>query len=133
VSIPETNSNNINDLINGYYRPYLIDGALRTALSEEINKQEIDSIFKQKLIQLNRTVTKFQLHQVLNLFKDAQNLRELSKKLVILKAEIAMPYLKGYLSSFFNVKVGHEKYFQRLITPICFRSDFPHVSIADNM
>jgi len=133
VSIPERNSNNINDLINGYYRPYLIDGALRTALSEEINQEEIDLTFKEKLIQLNRTVTKFQMHEILDLFKDQQNLRELSKKLVILKAEIAMPYLKGYLSSFFNVKVGDEKYFQRLITPICFRSDFAHVSIANNV
>jgi hypothetical protein len=130
--VPEKSAENIDDLINGYYVPYLVDGALKVALEEQI-KQETDIVFKQKIIELNRTVSKLRLNDVLKLLKDQQKLEKLSKKLTALKSEIAMPYIKGFLDRIFRVRTGRELYFQNLITPICFRPDFLYISVANNM
>jgi hypothetical protein len=130
--VPEKSAENIDDLINGYYVPHLIDEALKDALREEINR-ETDIVFKQKIIELNRTVTKFSLNDVLKLLEDQQNLEILSKRLTFLKSEIAMPYVKGFLDRLFRIKTGRELYFQNLITPICFRPDFLYLKVANNV
>jgi hypothetical protein len=132
ISVPEKSAENIDDLINGYYVPYLIDDALKNALQEQIN-EETDIVFKQKIIELNRTVSRFSLNNVLKLLKDKQKLEKLSKKLTVLKSEIAMPYVKGFLDRIIRVKTGRELYFQNLITPICFRPDFLYINVANNM
>ncbi len=132
ISVPEKSAENIDDLINGYYVPHLIDEALKDALREEINR-ETDIVFKQKIIELNRTVTKFSLDGVLKLLEDQQNLEILSKRLTLLKSEIAMPYVKGFLDRLFRIKTGRELYFQNLITPICFRPDFLYLNVANNV
>jgi hypothetical protein len=132
ISVPEKSAENIDDLINGYYTPYFIDGNLRDAFIDHIvteNKTE----FKQKIIDLNQTVSKFQLNEVLSLLSDQNRLQQLSQKVAILKSESSMPYVKGFFDRIFRVKSGREMYFQNLITPICFKPDFLYITVANNV
>jgi hypothetical protein len=134
ISFPEKYSENIDDLINGYYEPYFIDDDLRDALRDHIvreNKTDIE--FKQKIIDLNQKVSKFRLNEVLDLLKDLNRLQKFSQKAAILKSESSMPYVKGFFDRIFRVKSGREMYFQNLITPICFKPDFLYVTVANNV
>ncbi len=136
ISFPEKYAENIDDLINGYYEPYLIDNDLRKALRDHIvseNKQKTDIEFKQKIIDLNQKVTKFRLNEVLDLLIDYNRLQKLSQKIAILKSESLMPYVKGFFDRIFRVKSGREMYFQNLITPICFKPDFLYITVANNV
>jgi hypothetical protein len=135
VSVPEKYAENMDDLINGYYKPYTIDKGLHVALKDGINKQETDIEFKQKISDLNKIVNKFDLNEVLDrLIKTDQNkLQKFSKTIAILKSESSMPYVKGFLERIIRIKSGHEMYFQYLFTPICFRPDFPYVTVANNV
>jgi len=70
---------------------------------------------------------------VLDLLKDQNKLQKLSKTIAILKSESFMPYVKGFFERIIRIKSGHEMYFQYLFTPICFRPDFPYVTVANNV
>jgi len=112
ISVPERNANNINDLINGYYKPYLIDRDLKKALSEQINKQEIDYKFKEKIIKLNKIVTNFALTDSLGLLKDRNKLQQLANRLTILKSQMTMPNVKGFLIDYIELELDLKCIFQ---------------------
>ena len=131
VSLPEKYANNMEDMINGYYKPYVIDSTIGKALQIESELPNMDHFFRSNVKQLNKIVTRFYAIDSLSLLRDPQKLAPLSKRLIYLKSEESMPYIKGYLDRLFNVKVGEKMYFPIYISPICFRSNFTHMYIAN--
>ena len=103
------------------------------SLKDEINKQTLDVEFKQKLIELNRTAKHFNLYYMLNLFKDQKKLQKLTKKLIVLKSEISISYIKGVWDRLFNVRVGKEMYFQKVNYTHLFQSQISTHRVCESI
>jgi len=130
INVPERMVNNIDELLDEKIMSvtlYKDDFAM-------IDKEsQLSFALKEKFIKLRQKTILLEEKAFFQLLKTPDEWKSFIKKMAILEDQFSMQWFYGTLKRYFKLHIGSHSYFPVLLTPICFRSDFKHIQLANNM
>ncbi len=130
INVPERMVNNIDELLDDE----IISLTLSKGDFEIIGKEsQLSSALKEKFTKLRQKTILFEEKTIIRLLQNPNELKSFIKKRAVLEDQFSMQWLYGTFKRYFKVHIGSQSYFPVLLTPICFRSDFKHIQLANKM
>jgi hypothetical protein len=130
INVPERMVNNIDELLD----EKMMSLTFSKGDFEMIDKEsQLSSALEEKFIKLSQKTILFEEKTIKRFIKTPNELENFIKKMAVLEDQYSMQWLYGTFKRYFKVHIGSHSYFPVLLTPICFRSDFKHIQLANNM
>ncbi len=130
INVPERMVNDIDELLD----EKIISLTLSKGDFEMIDKEsQLSSALEEKFTKLRQKTILFEEKTINQFLKTPDKLKSFIKKTAILEDQYSMQWLYGTFKRYFKVHIGSHSYFPVLLTPICFRSEFKHIQLANNM